>query len=241
MQIRAIRTTNQAMGKKKPQTRKWHLRLLQIADSGYPTGAFGHSQGLEYAIRKDWIRSREDLMMWVEDALRHTLIPLDGRACLKSWRNTLGFNQRKWIELNREVTAMRPSLEQRQASFETGLSLWENAIVSFDLDLPSLEEEVFIQWPVVWGRICNILDIPVKETVETLLLGAIRGWAHVAMRIIPLGQRDSYRFLADCAKLLEAGEWDWDDEAAKPLESLSPGLDIAQMGHQNLHARSFRS
>jgi urease accessory protein UreF len=60
------------------------------------------------------------------------------------------------------------------------------------------------------------------------------------MRIIPLGQRDA--FLAQTGILASLGSLAVGaEEAARPLESLAPGLDLAALGMENLERKYFRS
>ena len=55
-------------------------RLLVLADSAFPTGAFAHSWGLEWAIRGGWVTGAADLYPWIRDALRFGVAPMEGRA-----------------------------------------------------------------------------------------------------------------------------------------------------------------
>ena len=223
------------------RTTSWFSKLLQISDSAFPTGSFGHSQGLDYAIRNHWIKSRQDLESWSQGALTHSLIPLDGRACLKSWSMQRRFDEREWLALNEEVESMRPSEGQRRASTEIGRAFLRSATVSLGLRPVTADVTSVLQWPTVWGMICFRIGVPMKETGISLLHSALRGWAHVALRTIPLGERESYLFLGHASELLEDERWDWDEEAKQPLESISPRWDIAQMGQENLLVRSYRS
>lgn len=221
--------------------REWFSRLLLISDSAFPTGAFGHSQGLEYAIQRRWVQTRSELVDWTQTALTHAIIPLDARACLKSWKIGVNADDAEWSRLSKEVASMRPSVAQRRGSAEIGGALWRSAIDCFEIDRRIGATMPKLQFPVAWGRICRLLGVPIDETAVTMVLGVIRGWAQVALRIIPLGQRESYRYLAETSKYLEDGRWDWTDQSGRALESLSPGWEIAQIGHQNLQIRSFRS
>ena len=220
-------------------TQDWLPRLLQISDSGFPTGAFGHSQGLEYAIQRQWIKSGADLLEWAREAIEHAIVPLDSRACLKSWKIEPNADATEWLRLNEAVSTLRPSFAQRRGSSETGQALWKNAVDCFGIDRSIGASMNKPQYSVAWGRICRLLDVPLSETAMALVLGYVRGWAQVALRIIPLGQKASYRFLAQTSDYL-AG-YDWERQSDLELESLSPGWEIAQLGHQNLRIRSFRS
>ena len=59
-------------------------RLLLLADSAFPTGAFAHSWGLEWAVRSGWVTDAASLAAWIRDALRFGVAPLEGRAVARA-------------------------------------------------------------------------------------------------------------------------------------------------------------
>ncbi|HZH77778.1 MAG TPA: urease accessory protein UreF, partial [Archangium sp.] len=44
-------------------------RVLQLADSAFPTGGFAHSGGLEAAVQQGEVRGREGLERFVRELL----------------------------------------------------------------------------------------------------------------------------------------------------------------------------
>ena len=55
------------------------IRLVQLMDSAFPTGAFAHSFGLETAFQERRIVTADDLAAWLQSSLRH-LSMLEGPA-----------------------------------------------------------------------------------------------------------------------------------------------------------------
>src|SRR3954447_3689580 len=43
--------------------------LLNWLSTAFPTGAFAHSHGLEWAIERGWVCNRSDPQNWIEDLL----------------------------------------------------------------------------------------------------------------------------------------------------------------------------
>ena len=123
-----------------------HGRLLVLADSALPTGAFAHSWGLEWAVRRGWVTGAHDLRDWIDDALRFGVAPLEGRAVARTTRFlaehqisgralTRRFVDRA-VRLSDEVASFLPSREARTAGAQLGRSLLTAARSAF----PALRE-----------------------------------------------------------------------------------------------------
>ena len=61
-------------------------RLLVLADSALPTGAFAHSWGLEWAVRAGWVTDAATLERWTREVVRLGVAPLDGQAVVRAAR-----------------------------------------------------------------------------------------------------------------------------------------------------------
>ena len=235
-----------------------HGRLLVVADSAFPTGAFAHSWGLEWAVRRGWVTDAEDLYPWVRDALHFGVAPLEGRAVVRAVLLTAGTGERaltrttslRAVRMSDEVASFLPSREARTAGAQLGRSLLAATGAAFpalrgDAGYGALVQaarghEERVQFPVAWGFAGGLLDIGALALVQGYLLNTVRQWAQVAMRTIPIGQSAALdlvgRLLNDTVRLAR--------EAAgsrAPLTSVTPGWDLAIAGHGELDARYFRS
>lgn len=237
-----------------------HGRLLVLADSAFPTGAFAHSWGLEWAVRRGWVTGAHDLFDWIRDALHFGVAPLEGLAVARTARflaedESVGraLTRRcvvRSVRLSDEVASFLPSREARTAGAQLGRSLLNAAGSAF----PAVRESVLhrelvqsarrnderVQIPVAWGFAGGMLGIETAALVQAYLLNTVRQWAQVAMRTIPIGQSAALdltgRLLDDTVAL--AGEA---ARSRRPLASLTPGWDLAVAGHAELDARYFRS
>ena len=216
--------------------------VLNLADGAFPTGAHGHSGGLEYAIQAGWVDDRVSFSAWCRRGLASAVFPLDVRAAVKAWHaGARPDAAARWAELSAEVAAFRTSRTQREASAQVGRSFLRSVASCYGiLPLPEAENADDTQFPVAWGAAFRVLDLPVEAMAETLVFGAVRQWTQVAMRIVPLGQRDA--FAAQTAVLaslpvIETGP----DEALRPLTNWSPGMELAGLGMDNLERKYFRS
>ena len=240
-------------------------RLLLLADSAFPTGAFAHSWGLEWAVRAGWVNDAASLAAWTRDALRFGVAPLAGRAVARAAAVTdadaasapgtesdAGGDSaaRKLARLSDQVASFLPSREAREGEGQLGRSLLRAAADA----LPALREHPAhadvtaaasgrddrIQHPVAWGFVGGALGIDAGELLQVFLLGTVRQWSQVAMRTVPVGQSDA---VAVVGALLEevTGLARRIARQPRPLASATPGWDAAVLGHGELQARYFRS
>lgn len=236
-----------------------HGRLLVLADSAFPTGAFAHSWGLEWAVRRGWVTGGDNLFEWVRDALHFGVAPLEGRAVARTVLLREEYdNERalapllyaRTIRLSDEVASFLPSREARAAGGQLGRSLLSAAGFAFpvlrrnavhsELARAARRDDERLQFPVAWGFAGGMLGIEAAALVHSYLLNTVRQWAQVAMRTIPIGQSAALdlvgRLLEDTVRL--AGEV---VRERRPLASATPGWDLAVAGHGELDARYFRS
>ncbi len=224
------------------------ITLLHITDSGYPTGSFAHSWGLEYAIYSGWVKDINSLSDWCKDSIQYSFLPLEGRVSLKAW-DLAGKNDFSGLfNLNEELVAFRTSHTMRTTNAQMGRSFIKITNTSYKdsrieklYTLVTQNESLYcMQHPIAYGAILNCLSISKNIMLKSLLFGILKQWGQVAMRIIPLGQKDVHFFLACITDFLN----ELITEELKKyhnceLQSVCPGLDIAGMGHDSLKARYF--
>ena len=231
-----------------------------LADSAFPTGAFAHSWGLEWAIRAGWVTGATHLRLWLLDALQFGVAPLEGRAvarsagvaagCVAGERADAARAAARVMRLSDELASFLPSRDARNASGQLGRSLLAAAGAAFPMLRHGAAYDEIVrasrghqerpQFAVSWGFVGGRLAISEAALVQAYLLNTVRQSSQVAMRIIPIGQSAALdlvgRLLDDTVRLAR--------EAAgsrAPLSSVTPGWDLAVAGHGELDARYFRS
>lgn len=229
-------------------------RLLLLADSAFPTGAFAHSWGLEWAIRHGWVTGAASLSAWIGDALRYGAAPLEGRAVVRAAQaareGAAERLERRLTRLSDEVASFLPSGEARAAGGQLGRSLLTAAGAAFAglRDSPRYAAALQaarggaprLQQPVAWGVVGAELELDAGALAQAYLLNTARQWTQVALRTVPIGQTEALAVaggLLDQISELARGV----ARTRRPLAAVTPGWDLAVLGHGQLEARYFRS
>lgn len=216
--------------------------LLHLCDSLFPIGSFAHSDGLEAATSRQQIETAGDLRAWMDVMLMDTLRWLEGPAVHRAWHS---FSDRQFgaiVAIDDEVYALRPSSATREATRAMGtrlLKTWQqirpcDAVRSLFSDRPAFT------LPVAFGVVSSASMIPARAAVEGFMYTRLAAVVSAAMRLMPIGQHEGHRLLADTLERVPAiaGAVMLD---ARPLQSFTPELDVAAMSQQYGHSRLFRS
>jgi urease accessory protein len=216
--------------------------LLHLCDSLFPIGAFSHSDGLETAADAQRVRVPDELAQWIDATLGDTLARLEAPAASRAWAAWSERRLDELMDVDCELHAIRPSSTGREASRAMGtrlLKTWAATYPSAQLpDLPPTHQRLTL--PIAFGVVAAAADIPRRDMLQGFMYTRLASTVSAAMRLIPLGQHDGHRLLADTlarvpavadAVLAEGGA----------VMSFAPALDLAAMGQQYVHSRLFQS
>jgi urease accessory protein len=215
------------------------LRLLQLTDSAFPTGAFAHSFGLETYVARGLVHSATGLEEFISNTLLNALAPSDGVACVAVYRA-----EERWEDVVRELahrlTAMKTVSEFRQASRALGIRCLRTATEILALPraasyLAAIDAKILDgHLSLAYGLICRDLEWPLPPALAAWFRQSCAALVSVGVRLIPLGQTEGQALLARLATpILEAVELavgrDTDD-----LASFAPGQELAGMIHRDV-------
>ena len=237
------------------------LSLLHICDSLFPTGAFTYSDGLEWAAAAGGVGDGAGLRQWLDVCLNEAFRKSDGPALLQAWLALDAGDDEALLAVDDELMALRPSSSVRAATRSMGrrlLTTWHD--LHPDVRLARLLEQVrdarrsspldesvsagrapAPTFPVAFGVVCASAGIDRRDALTGFAYSRLAATVSAAMRVMSIGQSEAHLLLA---RTLERVPPVVEAVAARddaPLESFSPAFDIAQMSHQYLHSRLFRS
>ena len=202
----------------------------------------------EHAVARRLVRSGDEVRgAGVQQTVAGRLVRLGDEVHGAGAEQTVA---RRLVRLSDEVASFLPSREAREAGGQLGRSLLTAAGAAFAGLLPGAGyaavlraahgSDQRLQHPVAWGYLGATLGIDAAALVQSYLLGTARQWAQVAMRTIPIGQSAAFGVvggLLDHVAELAQGVV----RTRRPLASITPGWDLAVLGHSELAARYFRS
>ena len=237
-----------------------NLELLHLCDSLFPIGGFAYSDGLEAAAVRltafaeasalknpdTTYASVEQLRVWLEAVLDDTIGRVEGPAMWHAWRAVAEDDLAAVIQLDEELTALRPSSAARRSSRAMGqrlLTTW----LTLHPD-PRLEQLAAMAkigtigpvLPVAFAAASVSAGVTRRESVGAYAYTRLAATVSAAMRLMPIGQTEAHRLLA---RMLEHVPVVVDRLAASDArpESFAPMMDVAAMTQQYLHSRLFRS
>lgn len=216
-------------------------RLLQLADSAFPTGGFAHSAGLEAAVHLGEVRTAERLDAHVRAYLWNV-----GNASLP-FVGAAHDEPSAVAHLDALVDAVLTSHVANRASRTQGRAFLATCARVFDepgvLALASRARDRRVPAHVgpAFGAALSFLGVGRNETLAIHLYLALRGMSSAAVRIGVVGPHEAQRLQERHGRTLDAVL----DACAslKPCDAatVSPLIDIIGATHDGLYTRLFQS
>jgi len=223
------------------------LSLMQLCDSNFPTGAFSHSFGLETYIQEEHVTSKKTFYEWLQAYVNEQLVYTDGLACRLTYE-ALEQNQVETIwALDRLMTVLNFPRESREGSRRMGEGMIRLGCELYDSpQLRSYRERVKAKQSsghpaIVFALLAHHLTIPKKTAVLSYLYQATAALIQNGVRAIPLGQTEGQRLQCEMQPLLLHAIELIEQLGADDLGIVTPGLELAQMRHEQLNIRIFSS
>ena len=212
-------------------------KLLTWLSPAFPVGAFAWSAGLETAIVSRRVHDRATTENWIAGALHHGGLRTD--AILLGQAQAHWNDSEKLTELADLCLALTPARERHDETVLTG-SAFVAASAAWPTPAPlSLPKPC--PYPIAVGALAGAHGMERLATLTAFLTATVHSQVSVAVRLVPIGQTDGLAIMAalepDIAQLAQMCQHATLDE----IGSVAYGADIAQMQHETLPTRIFRS
>src|SRR2546430_16688357 len=153
--------------------------LMQLADSFFPSGMFGLSNGLESLAKHKRIRNEQDVLNFIEQQIEFQLVPCDCMVFLIAMEAAKNENIEELVETDNRFYSMRLIREARNTSVRTGSQIL-NCIIQMTFDKKKSNiaknfqkkitcDETVGTYPICLEIAANLLDIPAKSGVPMML------------------------------------------------------------------------
>jgi len=212
-------------------------KLLTWLSPAFPVGAFAWSAGLESAIAEKTVTDSASLQNWIAGALAHGGLRTD--AILLAHAHAASEDASHLRELADLCLALTPARERLAETLATG--------DAFAIAARAWPSDVYARlprrcpYPVAVGAIAAAHGIGAGATLLGYLTAAVHSQISVAVRLVPLGQTQGLQVMAALEGRIAALAGDAAIAALADLGSIAYAADIAQMRHETLEPRIFRS
>jgi urease accessory protein len=219
-------------------------RLLQIASTLLPVGAYSYSQGLEWAIESGDVSDLESAKSWIFDLLQTYYVNYELPVLLELYEAWSENDFAKILYWNRQFKASRDSSESLSETLQTGYSLRRLICDLGGFPEEFLEHILQIEdpsFPTVYAGLCFIWDIRAEDMLHAYAWSWAENQVSAAMKSVPLGQVAGQKILmfigAKLSGVIESA-------IALPIADLSnsmPAWSIFSSRHETQYSRLFRS
>jgi urease accessory protein len=219
-------------------------RLMTWLSPSFPVGAFSYSSGIEWAVEAGDIGDAASLQNWLGSLLADGPGFCDGVFLVHTHRAASADDDAMLAEIAELASAFVPSRErqletsaQGRAFIEIARAAWNCA--SLDRLIASCGGAVV--YPVAVGLVSAAHAIALEPTVHAFLHAVASNWISAGARLIPLGQTDSQRVLAQLEPVVAATAGRALAASLDDLGSATFRADLAGMRHETQCTRLFRS
>ncbi|MEI2362669.1 urease accessory protein UreF [Priestia megaterium] len=223
------------------------LSLIQLCDSNFPSGAFSHSFGFETYIQRDQIYNTETFQEALRTYLDVQLTYTDGLACRLAYEYAAHDQFNEIMRVDHELYALALSKETREGTRRVGQRMLKLCLELFqgsylEKYMSEVKAKKAYGHPAVVFALASLqLNITKEEAILSHLYASISSLIQNAVRGIPIGQTDGQKTLVLFQPLLQHALQHISQADQEEFGAVTPGLEIAQMQHEQLHVRLFMS
>jgi urease accessory protein len=214
--------------------------LWQLIDSGFPSGGFAHSSGLEASVHHGRVSDAAGVLSFARQALSQA-----GRSALPIV-TAAHKDPGTLLELDRVSDVFLSNPVANRASRAQGRALLTGASRSFSLKkLSAIEEHVgqglCAHYAPIFGVVFRTLEIDLAEAQRVFLFTTIRGVASAAVRLGLLGAYEAQTLQMEVSASIQRTIDRCESLSPTDIAQTAPLVDLCQSTHDRLYSRLFQS
>src|SRR5258706_7671248 len=204
-------------------------RLLQLASSTLPVGAYSYSGGLEAAVEAGVVHDAASAQRWIGDVLEFSMARMEAPILFRMLSD-----QASWNEV---FLASRETAELRAETVQMGYSLTR---LFRDLGLGEVPVEE-PSYPAAFAYAAAKWNIEPEAALQAYLWAWLENQVMAAVKAIPLGQTDGQRLLLSLGNRIEELAGKAMQMKDEEIGNFAPGLALLSGRHETQYSRLFRS
>ena len=223
------------------------LRLLQFADSAFPTGAFAFSHGLEGLLDAGLLKGEAEVATVLSVHVEESLAGLEAPAARHAHRFAAAGDLAALLALDATLAALKPVPAFRAASAKTGRRFLDATTGLVDGPaLAALRRAVADgraegHHALAFAAVGQAAGLDEETTAIALAAGFLGNLAAAAVRLGLIGQTAAQRLVAALRPDLLAAVEHASDLPLADLGAYTPLLDLAGLRQSTLQGRLFAS
>jgi urease accessory protein len=219
-------------------------RLMTWLSPSFPVGAFSYSSGIEWAVEAGDISEAASLRTWLASMLADGAGLCDGIFLAQTHRAASCGDHETLAQIAELASAFVTSRERHLETTSQGRAFIEIARGAWNA--PPFDRLIAacgaaIVYPVAVGLVSAAHEIQLAPTIHAFLHAVTSNWISAGARLVPLGQTDSQRLLAELEPLVAATARRALVASLDDLGSATFRADLASMRHETQYTRLFRS
>lgn len=200
---------------------------------GYPVGAYTYSHGLEYAVAEGLVEDLGTARAWIADCLENGA----GRSDAILLAHAYGADGKDELDdITALALALAPSAERLLETKAQGTAFAEVTGAAWGKGAWH-----HAPYPVAVGQAAAAHRIALEAALPVFLQAFVANLVSAAIRLVPLGQTDGQRIVADLMKKVHKVAHEAETAPLDEIGGFALGADIASMRHETQVTRLFRS
>lgn len=219
-------------------------RLMTWLSPSFPVGAFAYSSGIEWAVEAGDVTDAATLRDWLAAMLTEGAGFCDAVFLAQTHGAVSCHDDAALRDIAELAAAFVPSRERQLETSTQGRAFIDASRAAWSCD--GLDEAIAacgdrIVYPVAVGLVSAAHGISLEPALHAFLHAVVSNWISAGARLIPLGQTDSQRVLAQLEADVAATARRAITASLDDLGSATFRADLASLRHETQYTRLFRS